>query len=86
MLKKLLTLFLSINSLLLSAEALTKIELEKNQDGNTDPNILFQLVWNNNYYSYVGYTSSSSKEIKLLFESQDSKSAVISSKNTVTLN
>ena len=81
-----LTLFLSMNSLLFSAEALTKIDLEKNQDGDTDPNILFQLVWSNNYYSYVGYTSSSSKKIKLLFGSQDSKSAIISSKNTVTLN
>jgi hypothetical protein len=86
MLKKSLTLFLSMNSLLFSAEALTKIDLEKNQDGDTDPNILFQLVWSNNYYSYVGYTSSSSKKIKLLFGSQDSKSAIISSKNTVTLN
>ena len=86
MLKKSLTLFLSMNSLLFSPEALTKIDLEKNQDGDTDPNILFQLVWSNNYYSYVGYTSSSSKKIKLLFGSQDSKSAIISSKNTVTLN
>ena len=83
---KLLTLLLLTFSFLFSAEALTKIELEKDKDDNTNPNILLQLIWSNNYYSYIGYKNSSSKEINSLYGFSDSKNAFVSSRNDVILN
>jgi len=64
----------------------TQINFEQDNDGNINPNIFVPIYWDNEYYSGVGYTSSTSKDIGKLNSFTDSKNGMVSSEKITVIN
>ncbi|MEA2016871.1 MAG: hypothetical protein U9N59_00355 [Campylobacterota bacterium] len=73
-------------SILNANDTLTQINFEQDNDGNFNPNIFVPINWNNDYYSGIGYASSTSKDIKKLNNFEDSKNGAVSTKSDTTIN
>jgi hypothetical protein len=71
-----------------SNATLTNLSLDMDKDGYINPNIFIPIYYgtSNQFYSAIGYTSSNSQEVEKIDGFSDSKSAVVSSKNELTLN
>ena len=82
--RKLLTGLILLSSL--QADTFTQISFEQDSDGNINPNIFIPLNWNDNYYSGIGYTASTTKDIDKLDNFTNSKNGMVSSKKDMTLN
>ena len=83
---KLLLLSILIATTVIANDTLTQINFEQDNDGNFNPNIFVPINWNNDYYSGIGYTSSTSKDIGKLNSFADSKNGAVSTKNDTTIN
>ncbi len=85
---KLLLASLLFASTLSANDTMTNISFEQDSDGNLNPNIVVPLFWSEDmsWYSALGYTSSTTKEIGKLDAFSDSKNGAVSNNTDTKLN
>lgn len=83
---KLLLASTLLASIVSANDTLTQINFEQGSDGNLNPNILVAIYWNENIYSAVGYTSSTTKEIEKVNGFIDSKNGMVATKDNLKIN
>ena len=83
--KLLISIILLVTSLNATSTQ-TQINFEQDNDGNVNPNILVPIHWNSKYYSGIGYTSSTTKDIGKVSSFNDSKNGMVSSERTTVIN
>ncbi len=87
-LNRLLLTLLTISTLNAKNTTLTNISFNMDNEGNLNPNIFIPKEYGdeNQFYSAIAYSSSQSQEVEVLEKFSDSKNAVISSSQELTLN
>ena len=85
---KLLLASLLFASTLSANDTMTNISFEQDSDGDLNPNITIPIFWSEDmsWYSAVGYTSSTTKEIGKLDAFSDSKNGAVSNNSDFTAN
>lgn len=85
---KLLLASLLFASALSANDTMTNISFEQDSDGNLNPNIVVPVFWgeSSTWYSAVGYTSGTTKEISTLKAFSDSKNGAVSNNSDLAIN